>query len=206
MSITYPLTPPDSPKPKQVTISSLHIVGVSTSPFTGESDIQEWPGEFLQLDVTLPTIKDRVTAEAWIAFLVSCRGAAGTFLYGDPCVLTPLGSPSGTPLTNGTQVSGSKVLVTNGWTANRQIFRAGDYIQVGTSPARLYKVMKDVSSDASGNATLDIFPRLREQLEDNTPIVFTNPRGIWRLNANKSSWQKDETGRYNITFSATEAL
>jgi hypothetical protein len=72
--------------------------------------------------------------------------------------------------------------------------------------AHLHKVMKDATSDVTGGVTLDLFPRLRESVADFTPIIYTNPVGIWRLNANRSSWQKDNAGFYTISFSAVEAL
>lgn len=81
----------------------------------------------------------------------------------------PLG---GTPLVNGAAQSGS-TLVTDGWTAAAALrLRKGDsftiagvyavnpHTRVSTGQLRIFTVTADVSSDASGNAILPIYPAI----------------------------------------------
>jgi hypothetical protein len=208
MSITFPRSDvPGSPRPNALTLTQQSTTGVVTSPFTGTTQIVEWPAEWWVMQLAFPPMK-RTDAEAWIAFLQSMRGMSGTFLYGDPSYQGARGVATGTPLVNGANAAGSKTLATKGWTASQTgILKAGDYLQVGTGAStRLYKVLVDADSDATGNATLDIFPRLREALSDSASITLTNPRGTFRLMDNKFQHTVNVARQYGITFVIAESL
>jgi hypothetical protein len=208
MSITFPLSMPAAPSPRNVTLGANNIVSLAVSPFTGSSQIQEWQGEWWEAEIALPSML-RTVAEPWIAFLTALRGQSGSFLMGDPARKTPYGIATGTPLCNGIQAGGSKTLVTDGWTANKTgILKAGDYLQIGTGTTqRLYKNLTDANSDSGGNATLDIFPRLRpEGVTDNEAIVTASPKGVFRLAGNWRQWQQDFTRAVTISFKAVENL
>jgi hypothetical protein len=187
---------------------AINIVGLSVSPFTGETQAQEWPGEMWQIDGTLPPMA-RADAEEWLSFLIALRGSSGTFYYGDPSVSAPRGVATGTPLVNGANAAGSKTLVTKGWTHSiAGILKKGDYLQIGSGTSqRLYKVVyADVDSDGSGDATIDIFPRLREALADGDAITTSNCRGVFRLAVNAREWSISTAKHYGLTFKAIEAL
>lgn len=207
MSITYPLTPPSSPTVNAAIMRAVNVVGLSISPFTGETQAQEWPGEMWQIDGQLPPMA-RANAEKWITFLTALRGASGTFYLGDPAGKTPQGVATGTPLVNGANAAGSKVLNTKGWTTGvTGILKAGDYLQIGTGTAqRLYKVLNDANSDGGGLATLDIFPRLREALADGAAITTSNCKGVFRLATNTREWSISVAKIYGLQFKAIEAL
>jgi hypothetical protein len=208
MSITFPRSDsPSSPKPNAVALTQQSTTGVVTSPFTGTAQVVEWPAEWWAMELAFPPMK-RTDAEAWIAFLQSMRGMLGTFLYGDPSYQGARGVATGTPLVNGANAAGSKTLATKGWTASQTgILKAGDYFQVGTGAStRLHKVLKDADSDGSGNATLDIFPRLREALTDGAAITLSNPKGTFRLTDNKFQHTVNNARMYGISFAIAEAL
>ena len=207
MSITYPLSMPTTPGFKKMNMTAANVVGVSASLFTLQQQTYQWPGEGWTVDFALPPMKiDQ--AQAWVTFLVSLRGKLGTFYAGDAANLAPQGVATGTPLVNGAQSSLSTTLATKGWTAGvTGILKAGDYIQLGTGvQQRLYKVLTDANSDGSGDATLDIFPRLREGVSDAQPISFTVCQGTFRLLSNDRTWSVDEALIYGIDFKAEEAL
>jgi hypothetical protein len=207
VSITYPLALPTTPGLKDVQITATNLVGISASIFTGQTQVQEWPGEMWSLSASLPPMK-RAQAEAWLSFLIALRGSSGTFLIGDPGAGTPQGVATGTPLVNGANAAGSKTLAVKGWTASiAGILKAGDYLQVGTGVTqRLYKNLTDAASDGSGHTTLDIFPRLRESLADNAPITLINCAGVFRLASNNRQWSMDVARNYGIGFKAVEAI
>lgn len=207
MAITFPLSAPASPQPNALKMRAKNIVGAVSSPFTQQTQIVEFPGEWWELQVAFPPMK-RANAEAWVTFLISLRGLSGTFLYGDPSYPGPAGVATGTPLVNATNAAGNKTLVTKGWTPSiTGILKAGDLLQIGSGTTqRLYKVLKDVNSDGSGNATLDIFPRLREQLSDGASITLTSPKGCFRLSSNQREWDTDVARFVGLSFDAVEAF
>lgn len=207
MAITYPLSMPVDPGgPAKFRITPVAMVGVSTSPFTGEQQVYAHQGQFWQADFTLPPML-RAKAEPWVAFLLSLNGREGTFLMGDSVGRSPRGSVPGTPLVNGGGQSG-QVLNTKGWTASQSgILKAGDWIQLGNGAAtRLHKVLTDANSDASGLASLDIWPRLRASPADADPLIVSNTVGIWRLSANDMPYDIGAAAIYGMSFSCVEAI
>lgn len=205
MAITYPVTFP-AVGIRSMNIRARTIVGVSASPFTGQQQVYKHQGEWWEAEVTLPPMK-RATAEQVAAFLIKMKGQYGTFLLGDPANTSPRGVGTGTPLVNGANQTGSS-LVTDGWTADTTgILKAGDWIQLGSgSTTTLHKVLDDVDSDGSGNATLELFPRIRIAASDDAAITVSSPKGIWRLASNSMEWSIDEASVYGVTFACVEAL
>lgn len=189
-----------------MTIRARNVVGLSASPFTGQQQVYKHQGQWWEAEVTLPPMK-RADAEQVVAFLISLNGRLGTFLLGDPANTSPRGIGTGTPLINGDDQTGNE-LVTDGWTTSQTgILKAGDWIQLGAAGAtRLYKVLQDVNSDGSGNATLTIWPDLRSNTVDDDPITVSSPKGIWRLTSNETEFSIDEASIYGITFACIEAL
>ena len=208
MSITYPLAMPSSPSPRQVDFVANNLVSVAVSPFTGSQQVYQWAGQWWEAQIGLPPMLESEAA-TWVAFLNSLKGRTGTFHIGDPARKTPLGTVPGTPLVNGAQTGGGNTLATKGWTASQTgILKAGDYIQLGSGTTqRLYQVLTDTDSDASGNATLDIFPVLRsEGATDGASITTSNCQGTFRLAGNVNKWQVDYTRVWIISFAAIEAI
>lgn len=206
MTITYPLTPPAT-VPVAVRFSPVAVVGVGESPFTLEHEVHEHQGQAWRIDVSLPPMA-RAAAEEWVAFLLKLNGRYGTFVMGDPVGLAPRGTAPGTPLVDGAGQQRSKTLATKGWTASQSgILLPGDWLQLGTgSAARLHKNLTTASSDASGEATLDVWPRIRDSLTDGAAIVTASAVGVWRLASNEMAWDVGDAALYGIAFAATEAL
>lgn len=205
MPISYPLNFP-AVGIRNVTIRARTVVGLNSSPFTGQQQVYKHQGQWWEMEVTLPPMK-RADAEQVAAFLVKLNGRFGTFTFGDPLNTAPRGVGTGTPLVNGAGQTGTD-LVTDGWTPNTTgILRAGDWIQLGTgSSSRLHKVLDDVNSNGSGNATLTLFPDLRTSPADNAAITVSSPKGLWRLAANEVDYSIDEASIYGMTFACVEAL
>lgn len=205
MAIVYPITFPTSAI-QGVTIRSRNVVATSVSPFTGQQQVYKHPGQWWEMEVTMPAMK-RADAEAVAAFLIKLSGQYGTFLLGDVANTAPRGVGTGTPLVNGASQTGDS-LVTDGWTPSTTgILKAGDWIQLGSaSSTRLHKVLDDVNSDGSGNATLTIWPNLRSSPSDNAAIVVNNTKGIWRLANSAPDYTIDIGNIYGITFACVEAI
>lgn len=206
MAITYPVSFPSSIGLANINIRARNVVGISSSPFTGQQQVYKHQGQWWEAEVSLPPMK-RADAEQAVAFLLKMNGQYGTFLLGDKSSTAPRGVGTGTPLVNGASQTGDE-LITDGWTPSTTgILKAGDWIQLGSgSTTRLYKVLDDVDSDGSGNATINIFPNLRSSPDDDAVITVSNTQGLWRLASNEAEYSIDNMSVYGITFACVEAL
>lgn len=209
MAITYPLTFPSHTGVRAVNLIARNVVGQTQSPFTYTQQVQKGQGQRWEADITLPPMK-RENAEQWISFFVKLNGFYGTFLMGDPNAATPRGSAAtaaGTPVVNGASQTGTDLNIDGLPASKIGYLKAGDYIQLGaSSTAKLYKVLDDVNSNASGEATLTLWPDLRSSPADDATVVVSNAVGLFRLNTNATDWQINEAGFYQLSFGAVEAL
>ena len=203
---TYPISFLSHTGVRSVELRAVNAVIYEMSPFTFAGQAQASSGQMWQADVTLPPML-REDAEKWIAWLVSLRGQFGTFNMGDPSAATPRGVATGTPRVNGASQTGEDLNI-DGCTANvTGWLKAGDYIQLGSgATATLHKVLADVNTNASGEATLSLWPHIRSAPADNATVVVSDTVGRFRLASNESSWSINEATIYGITFSAREAI
>lgn len=202
MTISYPITLPSSPAPASIRIFPRSVVAVSVSPFTAQQQAYQHQGQVWQAEITLPNMT-RAQAEPWVSAFLQLNGRYGTFRLGDAAGRTPRGIATGTPLVKGASQTGQS-LITDGWTPSQTgILKAGDYMQIGD---RLYKVLSDTNSNGSGEATFDIWPRLRESPADNAAITTSNCTGLFRLTSNEMPWEVGLGAVYSVSFSAVEAI
>lgn len=82
----------------------------------------------------------------------------------------------------------------------------GEFILGSFAPARLYKILTNASSDASGQVQLDIFPSIRETINDGTGVITNNCVGTFALADNTNKWTVDRNGLYKIAFKAKEYI
>ncbi len=191
--------------PRQIDFTATDSVSVTKSPFTMQSQTLQWPGaDWWQINVSYAPMKI-AQANQFIAFLLSLRGQANVFQIGDPLGVKPLGNPSGTPVCSGITAAMSTTLTTRGWTPLRgNLLLPGDYIQLGY---RLHRVagVTPIQSDSSGNASIEIWPSVREATTDGQTITLTNTTGLFRLQDNNRDWTARETKVFGISFKAIEA-
>lgn len=188
--------------PQSVQFDITDAVSSVVSPFTGQTQTYSWPGADMWAGtVALPTLT-QAQADQWISFLMELRGIQNAMMLGDPMRSKPNGIVKGVPVVNGAQVAASQSLVTRGWTANtfRQLL-PGDYLQVGF---RLHRVLDQVNSDSNGDATISIWPSLRDPVTDGQAIILNNPKGLFRLASNKRTWSSDCSLRTKLSFQVME--
>jgi hypothetical protein len=196
------LSLPSPPGPSSVTWTQNNVVGLSQSPFTGQTQAQIWPGQWLAAQVQYPSMT-RAQASAIIAALVRLNGTAGTFMLGPLDCKSPRGAGLGSPLISGNNNGGSSIL-TKGWTPNTaHILLPFDWISIDNY---LYIILSDENSDNGGNAAFDIWPNLRTAPADGDPIIINNPQGLFRLAQNQLSWEVDYAFTYGLQFNAVEAF
>ena len=194
MAISYPLTLPTNIGMASIELRAKNAVAVSASPFTYKQTVHAYDGQMWEADISLPPM-NRDDAEAWIAFLMSLKGRAGSFLLYDPSARTRRGTA------NSALISGSAGddTVTVSMTGT---LKAGDYIQLGsTSDATLHKVL----ADQSGNGNLEIWPKLRKD-RTNVSAVLTDASGVFRLSTNETAWSVNDASFYGISFGAMEVV
>lgn len=207
MAIVYPLTMPTVARPKRIELIARNVIGVSESPFTLQQQVVEYPGQGWAANVTLPGMR-RSNAEQFVAFLLSLKGRFGTFLL-SPFPCTPRGSAAtspGTPKVNGAGQTGSTLNFDGAPASAAGYLKAGDFIQIGSaSSASLHKVLKDASSSALGQVSVEVWPSIVNAPADNSNVVVSSPAGLFRLASNETMWSVDEIAVYGISFSAVQA-
>ena len=208
MAISYPLALPTHTGIAQIELRATNAVAYSRSPFTFSGQAYEYAGKAWQADVTLPSMK-REDAERWVAWLISLKGQLGTFYLGDPAATTPLGSArdADTILVNGAVSSGDTIAIDSAPANQTDYLKAGDYMQIGTGTSRqLFKVLTDVDTNGSGQATVDVWPNVRTTITNNASVTVQSTQGIFRLITNEQAFSINEASVYGITFGAIEAV
>lgn len=194
MALSYPLNTPTTIGIESIELRAVNAVAVSQSPFTYKQQVISHGGQKWEASVTIPSVHRDKAAE-WKALLVGLKGQVGTFLLGDPDYATPQGTVSSCTLTGDAGDETVTVVMTG-------TLKAGDYIQLGSgSSAKLHQVLLDQDGDGS----LEIWPALRSDYSGAT-VVFNNPKGVFRLSNNVTSWSINNASIYGISFEAVEAL
>jgi hypothetical protein len=208
MAISYPLIMPTHTGIKSVAFTTSNAVAYSRSPFTFAGKAYAFAGQMLQAEISLPPMT-RTDAERWLAWLISLKGQVGTFYLGDPLASTPMGSArnADTIQVNGALSSGDVIDIDGAPVNQTDYLKAGDYMQVGSGSSRqLFKVLADVSTDSSGQASVDVWPNVRTSIANNSAVTVESTKGLFRLSGNEQSWNINEASIYGINFSAMEAL
>jgi len=68
----------------------------------------------------------------------------------------------------------------------------------------LHQVCEQVNSDSGGNATISIYPSLRDSPADLSVITLFNCVGLFRLKNNTRAWHSDFTQLTQLSFDAVE--
>lgn len=178
MSVAFPIDIPSGPGFTKIKWSPASAVSEQESPFTFQTKVYAWSGQIRVVDVELPPM-ELANAKAWSTFGYRLNGTEGTFYLRDSVGKGTRGRAVGTGLVRGAGQTGQD-LITDGWIPNVSgLLLQGDWVQIGT---RLYTVLDDVDSDASGIATLSLWPKIRVAPADNLEIPYgPNARGLFRL-------------------------
>ena len=209
MTISYPINFPTVRGIMNITWRAQRADLASTSPVSFAEQIVRHPGQRWQADVVMPPL-ERAEGEEFAAFLLRLDGRFGTFLLVPPETKTARGSASttpGTPVVNLGSQTGNSIdidglpLSASGYLLN------GDTIQLGTGTGtRLHRVINDVNTNSSGEATLDIWPSLRSSPADGAAVVVSGGAGHFRLSSPDMNWSIDGQDLYGLSFAITEVV
>ncbi len=194
MAITYPLNQPTSIGIASISIRAQNATKTSESPFTYKQQVVAHTGQRWEATVEIPPVHRDLAAD-WKAMLVALKGNVGTFLLGDPDYSSPRGTVSSCTLTGNEGDDTVSVTMTGS-------LLAGDYIQLGSgASARLHTVLVD----QTGTGNLEIWPALRANYTSEA-VVYTDPKGVFRLRTPITEWSINNAGTYGISFDAVEVL
>lgn len=183
-------------------LRATHMVGEQVNPFTFGREVQVFPGARWEIELTFLPM-ERCQAQKLEAWLLSLRGKAGRFRMGDPFRSLPLGTALGAPLVTAA-AAGAETFTSHGWASRQaQAMQAGDFIQLGN---RLHMVLQDVATDATGNASLTVWPPLRENHAAATPIITRNARGVFAYADNGREFARDRLQYNTTTLRAVEVI
>jgi hypothetical protein len=109
------------------------------------------------------------------AFMGRLQGRFGTFKL--PAFFRERKDDIGAPVVQTGAAMASSVIL-RGMTASRRVFSQGDYI---TIDGVMHEVVEDVTSNASGVATVPLNRRLRTAIIAGTAVEYRNPYSTMRL-------------------------
>lgn len=204
---TYPLTLPTAPAFSKARWTLKRATALSESPFTGQQQVFDYGYALWTATLTLPPMM-REQAANWEAFMMKLHGRKGTFLLGDPDAKTIQGGANTTATLNADIAVGDFTIEINTNNANLvNVFKAGDYIQLGTAgTAKLYMIVDNATSNGSGVATVNVEPQIKTAGSSGDAVDYTGAQGVFRMDTPELGWDTNEVSRYGITFSCTEAL
>lgn len=184
--ISYPLSWPNHTGLVSLTIGENNIVGASVAPFSAVEQVQEHQGQWWTAEAQWrPMYRDDI--DPWMGFFAKLRGRAGTFLLGDLSRPTARGSASvtpGTPQVDGAGQTGLTLAIKTGLGDVTGWLKANDRFSLGTGASRrLYKTVSDVDL-VGGEATMDIWPRLRSSPGNNDTVYVADASGLFRMTVN----------------------
>ena len=196
------LAMPATPGPRTVEWTADDVVADVTNPYTLKQQIQNWQAGLLGATVTLPPMQ-RALAAPWIAFLTQTQGQNAVFYFGDGLGGMAQGTAEGLGVIQGI-FQGPYSLTTSGWDVNQfGLLLPGDWLQVGY---QLFMCLDQVNSDGAGNASFAVWPQVRVQPASGTPVVTTNPQGLFRMKANRRTWNESYLRTYGLSFQIREAF
>ena len=194
---------PSSPAFNSLSMKSIQPTFVSRT-ISGRRQARQIAGQFFAMTATFPPMT-RAEFAPIDAFIMKQRGQYETFTLVLPVLSTGLGSPAGTPLVNGASQTGRSI-ITDGWTNNIQIFKAGDYLKFANH-GKVYKVTADVSShETLGTATIDIEPALITSPVNDSAITHTNVPFIVSFTTGVQKFATGANGLFSYEVDFAEAL
>jgi len=173
-----PLTLPSQPGNRSITWMPQAAVRKSVSPFTFAPQTFDYGSARWKVVLSLPPMT-RAKADEWMAFFAKVRDQE--FYLGDSSRADV--STTETP-TLASAVSSGSVFSTTGWTPNQaDLLKPGDWFDITAANGKkaLFQVSDSVSSDGSGNATINVFPNARTTINSGQALNFTSPVGVFLL-------------------------
>jgi hypothetical protein len=166
------ITFPTSPKPAGMTWKLIMPSQNNVSGWTGARQVLASNRGWWECQLTLPPIVGASSVSPWRSFIAKARGMTNDFQV--PVDPTAQSSAPQTPQVNGASQIG-RSLTTDGWPTSTTVLIAGQYVTINN---QLLQLTADVTSDGSGNATIEFEPPIRSAPADNASIEYKNPYAL----------------------------
>ena len=172
---------------------------------SGQKSARQIGGQYFSFTVQMPPLTQE-DAQSIFAFLQKQKGAYENFTIQYP--LTNLGADKSQTdiVVNGIHASQDATIAMDGFTASTTgILKAGDMIKFANH-TKVYMVLDDVDSNASGEATISISPNLVAGLADNTAVTVNQPSLTVYLSTGELMYATDPSGFFSISFDVREVI
>ena len=172
------------------------------SPFTGTTEVQDWGGEWWEYEIEFAA-QSGPLARSVSAALTSLGSGRGLLLFADPSI-APKSLAQTITLT--ARVAGGNLLMSQGWPPGAPAMASGDFLSIGAGAStRLHQIAFTATADMAGQATLTLFPALRQEMPAGTLLEVNRPRVLLRPLAPVPT-RIERVARHRFTLSAREAL
>ena len=163
------VTFPSTPKPNGMAWRLVMPSQTNVSEWTGRRQTIASGRGWWECQLSLPPIVGSTRVNTWRAFIAKARGRANDFQI--PVDPTAQSASTATPLVNGAAQTG-RTLATDGWPVSTTVLVAGQFVTIGN---QLLQLTENITSNASGVATLTFEPPIRISPADNAAIEYKNP-------------------------------
>lgn len=189
---TFPAIEPTTTSIELVTNTKMFI-----SPLTGYTQSTSRQGTRWRLQQTFANLQE-AERQSMIAFLTRLNGQLHRAAIYDHSYKGSRETPGGTVTLSATASAGDTSISTTGWTTGTDVLAPGDLIHVinDNSYTELKRVVNTstVTSDGSGNATINIVPEIHSTCTSGNSVIYTDPVGVFLL-AENASWT-NRPGQY----------
>lgn len=169
------ITLPSTPKPSEMSWRLMQPAQNNVNAWTGSRQVIASGRGWWECQFALPPIVGTENFNPWRGFIAAMRGAANDVrIPVDPTAQSAL---SNTVLVNGADQFGRSV-DTDGWPASTTVLSAGQFVTIAD---QLLQLTADVTSNASGEATLTFEPAIRVPTTDNAAVEYKNPHCLMYL-------------------------
>lgn len=181
--------------------SLRNFTAISQSPLNGSISTQDRDGEHWLLQMSYSELADDRRRQL-IAFLLKLNGSQHRFTVRDFSYAIA-GVGGGSPLVNGAAQTGKNLIVDAAPVSTTAWLKAGDKIGV---VGLLHSVDADVDTDAGGNATIIVSPRIFLPPNDNATVEIDAPTNSFVLDSTSLDIATRSPAISQIGFSAVSAL
>lgn len=175
---------------------------IMRSPYSGKRQALAQAYALWSMKGKFARIDDAVAAGLLRSFLFRLEGQANRVRINIPGYANPSSGYGGAAgLVNGASQTG-KVLVTDGWANSTLLLNPGDLFNVNDE---LKVINTAVSSNGSGQATLNFDPPLRTSPTDNQNIFIYSPYCLFASNVDTATWQLSSPVLHDFDYDFIEA-
>ncbi len=169
------------------------------SPFTGAEQRVQRGGTRWRVTLNLQALNkaQRATMQAFVTRVLA---EEDNFTL-PPSAYTLRGAGGGTPLVAGAGQTGFSLNIDGAPVSETGWLLAGDFFQVDN---QLKMVTEDVDTNASGEATINFAPELRDSPADNAALDISSPTGIFMFEPSVMGWTNYSPALSDFTISCIE--